>query len=93
MPCLSEPTNYHRFSVCFLSPGVSYPPVSTVVCWNEIKNGDGDNHSLSSSPPAQPDRVGLNIPGIELLAIWVGGMHCVIVTKLCGAPFFWGGGF
>ncbi len=37
--------------------------------------------------------LGLNIPQIELLAIWVGGMHCVIVTKLFGARFFWGGGF
>ncbi len=32
--------------------------------------------------------MGLNIPQIELLVIWVGGMHCVIVTKLCGARFF-----
>jgi hypothetical protein len=39
------------------------------------------------------NRVGLNIPQIKLLAIWVGGMHCVIVTKLCGARFFGGGGF
>jgi hypothetical protein len=30
-PCLYYPANYGRFSVCFLSPGVSYPPVSTVV--------------------------------------------------------------
>jgi hypothetical protein len=33
-------------------------------------------------------RVGLNTPQIKLLAIWVGGMHCVIVKKLCGAHFF-----
>ena len=33
------------------------------------------------------NRVGLNIPQIKLLVIWVGGMHCVIVTKLCGARF------
>ena len=33
-------------------------------------------------------RVGLNIPQIEVLAIWVGGMHCVIVTKLWGAQIF-----
>jgi len=32
--------------------------------------------------------VGLNIPQIELLAIWVGGMHFVIVTKLWGAQIF-----
>jgi len=38
-------------------------------------------------------RVGLNIPQIKLLAIWVGGMHCVIVTKLCGAKIFGAGGF
>ena len=38
-------------------------------------------------------RVGLNIPQIKLLAIWVGGMHCVIVTKLCGAQIFGVGGF
>ena len=38
-------------------------------------------------------RVGLNIPQIELLAIWVGGMHCVIVIKLCGAQIFVVGGF
>ena len=38
-------------------------------------------------------RVGLNIPQIELLAIWVGGMHCVIVTKLWGAQIFRVGGF
>ena len=37
--------------------------------------------------------MGLNIPQIELLAIWVGGMHCVIVTKLCGAQIFGVGGF
>ena len=30
-PCFYYPANYGRFSVCFLSPGVSYPPVSTVV--------------------------------------------------------------
>ena len=30
-PCFYNPANYGRFSVCFLSPGVSYPPVSTVV--------------------------------------------------------------
>ena len=34
------------------------------------------------------NRVGLNIPQIELLAIWVRGMHCVIVTKLWGAQIF-----
>jgi len=39
------------------------------------------------------NRVGLNIPKIELLAIWVGGMHCVIVTKLWGAQIFGVGGF
>ena len=33
-------------------------------------------------------RVGVNIPQIEMLAIWVGGMHCVIVTKLWGAQIF-----
>jgi len=38
-------------------------------------------------------RVGLNIPQIELLAIWVGEMHCVIVTKLCAAQIFGVGGF
>jgi hypothetical protein len=39
-------------------------------------------------------RVGLNIPQIELLAICVvGGKHCVIVTKLCGAQIFGVGGF
>ena len=38
-------------------------------------------------------RVGLNIPQIKLLAIWVGGMHCVIVTKLWGAQIFGVGGF
>jgi hypothetical protein len=32
--------------------------------------------------------VGLNIPQIELLVIWVVGMHCVIVTKLWGAQIF-----
>jgi len=37
--------------------------------------------------------VGLNIPQIELLAIWVGGMHCVIVTKLCCAQICGVGGF
>ena len=37
--------------------------------------------------------MGLNIPQIELLAIWVGGMHCVIVTKLWGAQIFGVGGF
>ena len=30
IPSLYNPANYGRFSVCFLSPGVSYPPVSTV---------------------------------------------------------------
>ena len=39
------------------------------------------------------NRVGLNIPQIKLLAIWVGEMHCVIVTKLCGAQIFGVGGF
>ncbi len=29
-PCFYNPANYGRFSVCFLSPGVSYPPVYTV---------------------------------------------------------------
>ena len=33
-------------------------------------------------------RVGLNIPQIELLAIWGGGVHCVIVTKLFGVGGF-----
>jgi len=37
--------------------------------------------------------VGLNIPQIELWAIWVGGTHCVIVTKLWGAQIFGVGGF
>jgi hypothetical protein len=46
------------------------------------------------SPARRPEsRVGLNIPQIELLAIWVGGRHCVIVTKLCGAQIFVVGGF
>ena len=27
IPSLYNPANYGRFSVCFLSPGVSYPPV------------------------------------------------------------------
>ena len=31
IPSLNNPANYGRFSVCLLSPGVSYPPVSTVV--------------------------------------------------------------
>jgi hypothetical protein len=30
IPSLYNPANYGRFSVCFLSPGVSYPPVYTV---------------------------------------------------------------
>ena len=30
-PCFYNPANNGRFSVCFLSPGVSYPPVYTVV--------------------------------------------------------------
>jgi len=37
--------------------------------------------------------VGLNIPQIKLLAIWVGGMLCVIVTKLSGAQIVGVGGF
>jgi len=31
IPSLYNPANYGRYSVCLLSPGVSYPPVSTVV--------------------------------------------------------------
>ena len=31
IPSLNNPANYGRFSVCLLSPGVSYPPVCTVV--------------------------------------------------------------
>ena len=27
IPCLCKPAKYRRFSVCLLSPGVSYPPV------------------------------------------------------------------
>jgi len=30
IPSLYNPANYGRYSVCFLSPGVSYPPVITV---------------------------------------------------------------
>jgi hypothetical protein len=30
IPSLYNPANYGRYSVCFLSPGVSYPPVFTV---------------------------------------------------------------
>jgi hypothetical protein len=52
----------------------------------------GATLSLFRLKPAVP-RVGLNIPQIKLLAIWVGGMHCVIVKKVCGAHFFGGGGF
>ena len=29
IPCLCKPANYGRYSVCLLSPGVSYPPVYT----------------------------------------------------------------
>ena len=29
IPSLYNPANYGRYSVCFLSPGVSYPPVYT----------------------------------------------------------------
>ena len=32
IPSLYNPANYGRYSVCFLSPGVSYPPVFTVHC-------------------------------------------------------------
>ena len=35
----------------------------------------------------------LNTPQIKLLAIWVGGMHCVIVIKLLGTQIFGVGGF
>jgi len=31
IPSLYNPANYGRYSVCLLSPGVSYPPVFTVV--------------------------------------------------------------
>ncbi len=31
IPSLYSSANYVRFSVCLSSPGVSYPPVSTVV--------------------------------------------------------------
>jgi len=46
-------------------------------------------HSLRVGWRGTEIRVGLNIPQIELWAIWVGGMHCVIVTKLWGAQIFW----
>ena len=36
IPSLYNPANYGRFSVCFLSPGVSYPPVSTVAKSSKI---------------------------------------------------------
>ena len=48
---------------------------------------------LARQTPAAHTRVGLNTPQIELLAIWVGGMHCVIVTKLWGTQIFGVGGF
>ncbi len=37
-------------------------------------------------------RVGLNITQIELLAIFLGGMHCIIVTcdKIMQRPLFLG---
>ena len=31
IPSLYNPANYGRYSVCLLSPGVSYPPVFTIV--------------------------------------------------------------
>ncbi len=37
IPPLHNPANYHRFSVCLLSPGVSYPPVSTVGTTNMLE--------------------------------------------------------
>jgi len=42
IPSLYNPANYGRFSVCLLSPGVSYPPVYTV---------DNCNHTLRTTLP------------------------------------------
>ena len=44
--------------------------------------------TLAANSMVSVNRVGVNIPQIELLAIWVGGMHCVIMTKLWGAQIF-----
>ena len=41
IPSLYNPANYGRYSVCFLSPGVSYPPVFTVICLLEEEREGG----------------------------------------------------
>jgi hypothetical protein len=42
IPSLYNPANYGRFSVCFLSPGVSYPPVFTVVRYKFLRWTNSD---------------------------------------------------
>ena len=44
IPSLNNKANYGRFNVCFLSPGVSYPPVYGKSSDNDSNSTSGDGH-------------------------------------------------
>ncbi len=77
--------------ICFLWGLIGHMPLKTLWCCGGASSLE-QRSVLRGIHPINPTpkhiRVGLNIPQIELLAIWVGGMHCVIVTKLWGAQIF-----
>ena len=58
IPSLYNPANYGRFSVCFLSPGVSYPPVSTVDFSRSSIPTVGRDEEVRCSPAPQIKMLG-----------------------------------